>query len=96
MKIVCDTALSGKEAINMIFDVKTMNFTRYNYIFMDNNMPGLSGPETTQIIREKMKECDYNVKIIGLTGSALPKEIEILRGSGMDDVLIKPITKQNL
>lgn len=79
-----DTAISGKEAIEMI----TMN--KYDLIFMDHMMPELDGVETTHIIRRFHR--DYkDVPIIALTANAVEGVQEMFVEEGMNDFVAKPI-----
>ncbi len=78
------TARLGAQAI----DYASMN--SYDLIFMDLHMPGLDGYETANIIRE----CSPGKQpvIIALTANALPQEKEKAIKSGMNGILIKPIS----
>ena len=78
------TARLGTQAI----DYASLN--SYDLIFMDLHMPGLDGYETANIIRE----CSPGKQpvIIALTANALPQEKEKAIKSGMNGILIKPIS----
>lgn len=78
------TARSGAQAI----DYASMNL--YDIIFMDLHMPGLDGYETTRKIRE-ITPAKQPV-IIALTANALPQEKEKVIESGMNGILIKPVS----
>lgn len=75
-----DTASSGEQAL-----AKATQH-RYSLIFMDNQMPGMSGEETTISLRET----DRLVTIIGLTAHVTPEERQAYLAAGMNDVLQKP------
>jgi two-component system sensor histidine kinase BarA len=78
------TASLGAQAI----DYASMNV--YDIIFMDLHMPGLDGYETAQKIRERSP--GKQPVIIALTANALPQEKDKAIKSGMNGILIKPIT----
>jgi len=78
------TARSGAQAI----DYACMN--SFDMIFMDLHMPGLDGYETTQKIREITP--GKQPVIIALTANAMPQEKEKVMRSGMNGILIKPIS----
>ena len=81
------TICSGEESIELV------RYNRYDLIFMDLHMPGLDGYETANRIR-LLEDTDHHPVIIALTANAMPQEIERIESSGMDDVLIKPISEQ--
>jgi signal transduction histidine kinase/ActR/RegA family two-component response regulator len=69
----------------------------FDIIFMDEQMPNMSGGETTQKIRQweqEMKRSPYI--IIGVSASATLKDQERILGAGMDDFISKPIDVQIL
>lgn len=68
---------------------------RYDLILMDISMPRLDGVEASKRIRA-MKGGSSKSRIIALTAHALPADIERFHEAGMDDALIKPITRQSL
>ncbi len=78
------TAHSGTQAV----DCASLN--SYDIIFMDLHMPGLDGYETTQKIRE-ITPGNQSV-IIALTANAMPQEKEKVISSGMNGILIKPVS----
>jgi len=78
------TARSGEQAV----DYASMN--SYDIIFMDLHMPGLDGYETTSKIREMAP--GKQPVIIALTANALPQEKEKVTQSGMNGILIKPVS----
>ncbi len=71
-----ETALSGKEAVNIIF--------------MDHMMPEMDGVETTRVIRRMLGE-NGQVPIIALTANAVDGTRELFISEGMDDFVTKPI-----
>ncbi len=84
-----ETALSGKEAIDMI------SVKHYDIVFMDHMMPDLDGVETTHIIRRFHPE--YNdVPIIALTANAVEGTKEMFLQEGMNDFIAKPIEIRTL
>ncbi|GMR00769.1 MAG: two-component sensor histidine kinase BarA [Gammaproteobacteria bacterium] len=78
------TARSGAQAI----DYASMN--SYDIIFMDLHMPGLDGYETTKKIREVTP--GKQPVIIALTANAMPQEKDKVIQSGMNGILIKPVS----
>jgi len=58
-------------------------------------MPGLSGIETTHIIRNDMQTSN-DIPIIALTADATMKTANDALGAGVDMVLTKPVTSTRL
>jgi len=81
--IACD----GEQAI------EKANTEYYNLILMDLHMPKLNGFEASKIIRSTENPCKHS-KIIALTANAMPDEQLQVFHSGMNDILLKPITEQ--
>jgi two-component system sensor histidine kinase BarA len=79
------TANSGEQAIS--YATKQP----FDIIFMDLHMPGLDGYETTIRIRELTPT--QKTIIIALTANAMPQEKQMVEKSGMDGILIKPISE---
>jgi CheY-like chemotaxis protein len=68
---------------------------KYDLVLMDISMPVLDGVEATRMIRAA-EEPGRHVPIVALTAHALPGEIARFRDAGLDDVLIKPISRTSL
>jgi CheY-like chemotaxis protein/anti-sigma regulatory factor (Ser/Thr protein kinase) len=80
------TATNGEDAIKEL----TRN-NRFDMIIMDVQMPGLSGIETTKIIRLYEDENQIKrVPIISLSANTSHKNIEECILAGMDDFIEKP------
>tara|TARA_Y100000813_G_C24158376_1_gene350877 strand:- start:175 stop:2439 length:2265 start_codon:yes stop_codon:yes gene_type:complete len=88
-KIKCITSENGKEAVDNIKE--NMSNNKIRMIFMDNNMPVMSGMEATKQIRE----LGYTNPILGLTGALIDKDIKDFIDSGSNEVLAKPL-KRNI
>ncbi|MCL2044071.1 MAG: transporter substrate-binding domain-containing protein [Treponema sp.] len=82
-QINADTAVSGRQAIEMIMQ------KQYDLVFMDHMMPELDGVETSKIIRAS----GITVPIIALTANAIADAKDEFLAAGMNDVLTKPIVK---
>jgi CheY-like chemotaxis protein/HPt (histidine-containing phosphotransfer) domain-containing protein/anti-sigma regulatory factor (Ser/Thr protein kinase) len=80
----CDMVVNGKDALDAF---KTKN---YGLIFMDCQMPLLSGYETTKEIR-KIENGQKHTPIVAMTANALAKDEEKCYEAGMDDYISKPI-----
>ena len=81
--IACD----GEQAI------EKANKEYFHLILMDLHMPKLNGFEASEIIRDTENPCKHS-KIIALTANAMPEEQLQVFHSGMNDILLKPITEQ--
>ena len=81
-------AASGPEALTMMEESHT------DLIFMDIQMPGMNGLETTQLIRQK--HTASQLPVIALTAHAIADEKEALLKVGMNDYQTKPISSQQL
>lgn len=85
--------LSGQEAIEVIQSRHEQNLSAFDLVFMDIQMPVMSGIDTTRAIRslESTFEKHKRLPIIALTAHALSDEKQKLLQSGMDDYVTKPI-----
>ncbi|MBN2693249.1 cache domain-containing protein [bacterium] len=77
-------AVNGKEAIELV------EKNSFDIIFMDIEMPIMTGEEATKII----KKINNNIKIIALTANALSGDRERYLSMGFDDYLSKPVSKK--
>ena len=79
-------AKSGDEALDLLEE------NSYDLIFLDENMPGLSGLETLTIIKEKY----INTPVIMITKSEEESIMEEAIGSKIADYLIKPVNPNQI
>ena len=80
------SAKSGDEALDLLEE------NSYDLIFLDENMPGLSGLETLTIIKEKYA----NIPVIMITKSEEESIMEEAIGSKIADYLIKPVNPNQI
>ncbi|MCB2297367.1 ATP-binding protein [Clostridium tagluense] len=92
MKMLCERkninlqiTTSGNQAIEILKN------ERFDIIFMDIQMPDISGYETTKIFRDMEKEFKSHTPIIATTAFALLGDRQKCIDAGMDDYLEKPI-----
>eukprot|EP01036_Dinobryon_divergens_P037530 gene37530-biopygen29716 len=64
-----------------------------HFILMDFIMTTMHGPEAARIMRE---ELNYRGPIIGITGNALPEDIDLFVSSGANQVVTKPLARAKL
>jgi len=83
------TAEDGQQAINITKD------QYFHLILMDLHMPKINGFEAAKIIRNSENPCNKTT-IVALTANAMPEEQLQVFDSGMNDILLKPITEQQL
>ncbi len=76
-----DTCSNGNDTIDLIKQ------NRYDLIFLDENMPGLSGIETLRLIREVRTD----IPVVMITKSEEEDLMETAIGSEIADYLIKPV-----
>jgi signal transduction histidine kinase/CheY-like chemotaxis protein len=88
--LVIDFASNGYEAIERIAA------KRYDLIFMDIQMPGINGFETTMIIRGMDGEYFQRLPIVALTASTLNEEEHKFAESGMNDHVLKPFNPSEI
>ena len=79
-------AKSGDQALDILKENK------FDLIFLDENMPGLSGLETLSIIKEKYA----NIPVIMITKSEEESIMEEAIGSKIADYLIKPVNPNQI
>mmetsp|Transcript_3239 Transcript_3239/g.4459 ORF Transcript_3239/g.4459 Transcript_3239/m.4459 type:complete len:213 (+) Transcript_3239:2364-3002(+) len=69
------------------FKMEKEAFTAVDIILMDDNMPNLSGPEATAVLRH----CGYTGIVFGVTGNAFHSQIENFLSKGANKVFSKPL-----
>ncbi|GAB1855609.1 PglZ domain-containing protein [Flavobacteriaceae bacterium MHTCC 0001] len=80
------TCNNGTEAIDMIED------TNFDIVFLDENMPGLTGLETLNEIKEKRD----NLPVVMITKSEEEYIMEEAIGNKIADYLIKPVNPNQI
>ena len=84
-------ATSGEEALELLTEQKV------DLIFMDVQMPGMDGRQTTEELRLREEIAGFTpIPIVALTAHALNSERHQLLQCGMNDYLTKPITTEQL
>lgn len=88
---VVEEACNGYEALDLLRE------KQFDVVFMDVQMPGLDGVETTKKIRENISG-DYNpaIPIIAMTAYTMQDDRRFLLNSGMDSYIAKPIELEQL
>ncbi len=95
LTLLSDMGISAHGAANGFDAVNRVRQQRYGLIFMDVQMPGMDGIETTRRIRE-IEQPTRHTPIVALTAHALAEERDRLLRSGFDDYLTKPISRNQL
>ena len=85
--VKADEALSGQECIDKTRDNK------YDLIFMDIMMPGMSGDETLAILK---KDSTFNTPVVALTADAVAGAREKYLSLGFNEYIAKPFKKEQL
>jgi len=80
------SAKSGDEALELL------GSNNFDLIFLDENMPGISGLETLNIIKEKYR----HVPVIMITKSEEESIMEEAIGAKISDYLIKPVNPSQI
>jgi DNA-binding response OmpR family regulator len=81
-----ETCTNGTDALDKISN------QRFDIIFLDENMPGLSGIETLK----KIKKIDRNLKVIMITKSEEENIMDEAIGRQISDYLIKPVNPNQI
>lgn len=72
--------------------LKELEKNSYNYIFMDIQMPEVTGFELTKMIRNK----GVNTPIIAVSGNVIDEVKQNAMRVGMDDFIVKPIKSSEI
>lgn len=81
---------NGKEVLEKLEQEK------YDIVLMDIRMPIMDGMETTTTIRKHSDQAISNIPIIALTATFTPEEEEKYLGLGMNVVISKPFSENQL
>jgi CheY-like chemotaxis protein len=90
------TAINGKEAIDLINDYFQGSKTLPDIILLDLNMPIMDGYSFIEAFRKLNVQGREKVKIIVVTSSQDPKDIERVRALGITEYLTKPVSEKDL
>ena len=92
LNVTTTKAQSGQEALEIIQNHIEQGLKPFDLVFMDIQMPVMSGIDTTRAIRSLESTLDgMRLPIIALTAHALADEKQKLLKVGMDDYVTKPI-----
>lgn len=83
------------QASNGLQAIDACKSQKFDVIFMDIQMPGMDGFQTTKHIRE-METGSQRTPIIALTAHSLTEQKAELLISGMDDCISKPVSESQL
>lgn len=87
--LACAVAHDGDEALKRLAEA------RFDVVFMDVQLPGIDGLETTRRVRAR-ENGGKRVPIVAMTAGAHPGDREACLQAGMDDYLSKPVTPEEL
>lgn len=82
---VSDMAEDGQKALDMVLE-----HPKYDYIFMDLQMPVMDGLECTKVIRERLPQTQQPV-ILAMTANVMDGIQQRCSAAGMDDYISKPV-----
>jgi len=85
-------AMNGREAVDLI----AQDPARFKLVFMDCQMPVLSGFDATREIRAGEKETLRHLPIVAMTANVMSGDRERCIEAGMDDYVAKPIDRAHL
>uniref|UniRef100_A0AAV1UGF4 histidine kinase n=1 Tax=Peronospora matthiolae TaxID=2874970 RepID=A0AAV1UGF4_9STRA len=85
--------VNGRDAVNAY----TEDHTKFDLVFMDCEMPVMDGYTATKMIRQFEQENDIpRIPVLGLTAYAMSGDRQKCLSSGMDEFMVKPISKNSL
>ena len=95
--ILADSGATFSHANNGVEAIEAFNENDFDIILMDIQMPIMNGKDATITIRNSGEgEKGKSIPIIGMTANALTEDIDDFKKSGFSDILIKPISVDNL
>ena len=86
-------ASNGRVALEAL---ENSNFTGFDVVLMDIQMPEMGGYEATAAIREKEKTTGNHLPVIAMTAHAMKGDRERCLAAGMDGYVSKPIQVEDL
>ncbi|WP_218813352.1 response regulator [Rickettsiella endosymbiont of Dermanyssus gallinae] len=82
-----DIAENGEEAMELF------KKNKYDFVFMDIGLPGMSGIDATRKLRE-LEKTGNSVPIVALTAHAEESYKTLGLEAGMQEFVLKPLTKE--
>jgi two-component system sensor histidine kinase/response regulator len=76
--------------------VRAVEVHNYDVVFMDVQMPGMDGLETTRTIRARERENGGRLRIVAMTAHAFADDRQRCLDAGMDDHVSKPVVPDAL
>jgi len=97
LNVKCDSGFDGRVAIDKILERQKNlcgpDCKPYSIVFMNQEMPGMTGSETVREIRHlEAQVLVPTIKIIGSTAHGSLEEVERFVESGIDSCIQKPVT----
>ena len=92
-KAQADIVNDGQSALDLL---STSEQNKYLLVFMDIFMPGMTGFELTARLRKMSRADIVTLPIIGMSGNSSSKLMEKAMSSGMNALLLKPVSKATL
>jgi CheY-like chemotaxis protein len=95
----CHVACDGQECLDLVIKESKSTLTDdppvcfYDLILMDSEMPVMSGPEATKLIRSMGFT---RLIILGVTGNVLPEDVSMFFDHGVDAVVGKPMNLETM
>lgn len=87
------TAENGRMALDMIIaSFEPDSTTHYDIVFLDNQMPKMTGVE----VAAEVRRLGLPLFIVGCTGNALREDQDEYLAAGADDLLPKPVHQANI
>ncbi|KAF9507734.1 hypothetical protein BS47DRAFT_1303663 [Hydnum rufescens UP504] len=87
-----ETAENGQRALEIILGGGSGPSDNFEIVFLDNQMPVLSGVQMVKRLRE-LGRTEF---IVGITGNALKEDQAEYMEAGLDKVLTKPVLERSL
>ncbi|KIK56435.1 hypothetical protein GYMLUDRAFT_47200 [Collybiopsis luxurians FD-317 M1] len=91
LKILLDPDPDGKDSLSCSISERTAQY-RFHIIFLDNQMPVLSGLKAIA----KLRDLGRHDFVVGVTGNALVSDQKEYLDAGVDHVLTKPVLERSL
>ncbi len=93
---IINTALNGKEAIDLFCTLYQKSYVFPDVVFLDLNMPIMDGFEFLQAFANLDFVGKDGIRIIVVSSSINPEDIKRAKALGAVHFVSKPLTKENL